>query len=232
MPKQDSTKIISAKDLGQLSLKDFCPRCFWLERHLGKSPSKFPGIFNTLDSITKKSTKRSFLERGRHPEWLPINNIKKHIKVSRLSIPVIEHGNWILTGDPDDVFELNDGSYHVVDYKTARFTGTQDSLLPMYEAQLNAYAYALLSQGIKPISRLSLIYCEPNENLDTDQEFRLGFTTNPLDIKLNSEMIPDLLRKARKILDNEIPPESRLGCEDICYWVEKANTKINKKLGD
>jgi len=27
--KQDKTKIISAKDLGQLALKDFCQRRFW-----------------------------------------------------------------------------------------------------------------------------------------------------------------------------------------------------------
>jgi ATP-dependent exoDNAse (exonuclease V) beta subunit len=42
---------------------------------------------------------------------------------------------------PDDVFELEDSTYHIVDYKTARLTETQDELFPKYEVQINAYAY-------------------------------------------------------------------------------------------
>ena len=72
--KQNKLKVISAKDLGALSLPDFCPRCFWIERHMGKSPSIFPGIFSSLDAITKRSAHRSFLERGKAPDWLPIRD--------------------------------------------------------------------------------------------------------------------------------------------------------------
>lgn len=226
MPKQDQTKIISAKDLGQLALKDFCPRCFWIERHFGKSPSIFPGIFNTIDSLTKRSVKRSFFERSKHPEWLPLVNIKRRIQVSRLKMPVIKHGNWILTGDPDDVFELNDSSYHVVDYKTAKFTGTQDSLLPMYNVQLNAYAYALSNCGIKPVSKLSLIYCEPNEDLDTDQDFKLSFTPKVLEVDINQEIITKLLLDARRILSSKTLPDAHFACKGICSWIENLPGKL------
>jgi len=226
MPKQDQTKIISGKDLGQLALKDFCPRCFWIERYFGKSPSIFPGIFSTIDSLTKRSTKRSFFERSCHPDWLLLTNIKKQIQVPRLKMSVIDYGNWILTGDPDDVFELNDGSYHVVDYKTAKFTEKQDSLLPMYSVQLNAYAYVLPNYEIEPVSKLSLIYCEPNEDLDTDQDFRLSFTPKVLEIDINQEMITRLLQEARRILDNKIPPGARFGCKGICSWIENLPGKL------
>lgn len=226
MPKQDQTKIISGKDLGQLALDKFCPRCFWLERHNGKAPSIFPGIFNTLDRLTKRSVKRSFVERNKHPEWLPLRNIRKIVEISRISIPVTEYGDWVLTGDPDNVFELEDKSFHIVDYKTAKFTEKQDELLPMYEVQLNAYAFALEKQGMKPVSALSLIYCEPSEDLDSDQDFRLSFRTNLLDIDIKPEIIPILLQKARGILNNEIPPLPRFGCQGICSWVGKIQNPI------
>jgi len=220
MPKQDQTKVISAKDLGGLALTDFCPRCFWLERYFGRPPSIFPGIFSTLDSLSKRSVRRSFFERNHHPDWLPIQNVKRHIEPPKISVPVPEY-NWILTGNPDDIFQLNDDSYHIVDYKTAKFTPKQDTLFPMYEVQLNAYAYASLHYGFHPVSKLSLIYCEPQENLDTDLDFKLSFTTHVSEVDFKPNIIPTLLEKARKILESKNPPAPRLDCGKICAWVEK-----------
>jgi len=223
--KHDKTKIISGKDLGQLALKDFCSRCFWIERKLGKAPSIFPGIFSTLDSLTKKSVKRSYLERNCLPEWLPIKNAARPIEFPRISVPMLKYGNWILTGDPDEVLEMNDGSYHIVDYKTAKFTNKQDDLLPMYQVQLNAYALALPFYNIKPITKLSLLYCEPKEELDSDEDFRLGFTIQSLEIDLQPEIIPNLLLKARGILNNDSPPLSKKNCRGICSWLEMAKNE-------
>ena len=224
--KQDRTKIISGKDLGQLVLKDFCPRCFWIERKLGKAPSIFPGIFSTIDSLTKKSVKRSFLERRCLPEWLPIKNVVKPIEFPRISVPMLEYGNWILTGEPDEVFEMDDGSYHIVDYKTAKFTNKQDDLLPLYQVQLNAYALALPVYNIKPITKLSLLYCEPKEELDSDENFCLGFTIQSLEIELQPEIIPELLLKARSILENNVPPASITNCKGICSWLEMTGKEL------
>lgn len=218
--KHDKTKIISGKDLGQLALKDFCPRCFWIERKLGKAPGIFPGIFSTIDSLTKKSVKRSYLERNCLPEWLPLKNLVKPIEFPRISVPMLEYGGWILTGDPDEVFEMNDGSYHIVDYKTAKFTNKQDDLLPMYQVQLNAYARALPLYNIKPITKLSLLYCEPKENLESDEDFCLGFTIHPLELDLQPEIIPEFLLKARGILENNLPPPPTINCKGICSWLE------------
>lgn len=227
MPKQDQTKIISGKDLGSLALEDFCPRCFWLERHNGKAPGVFPGIFSTLDSLSKRSVRRSFLERGILPDWLKIENVKSIADFKKISMSIKDCGDWILTGNPDDVFELKDGSFHIVDYKTAKFTETQDKLLPMYEVQLNAYAYALPHQGLKPISKLTLIYCEPKEELDNDNSFRLTFISNNKEINLKPETIPELLKRAREILDNKNPPLSNPNCKGICLWVNDLSGKLN-----
>jgi len=42
---------ISAKNLGELALSDFCPRCFWLKLHAKRLPFQiFPGIFSSIDA--------------------------------------------------------------------------------------------------------------------------------------------------------------------------------------
>lgn len=224
--KQDRTKIISGKDLGQLSLPDFCPRCFWLERNFGKPPGIFPGIFSTIDALTKKSVKRSLSENNRLPGWLAVANAVRRVDFPRICLPMLEFGGWILTGDPDEVLELADGSFQVLDYKTAKFTNTQDALLPMYETQLNVYARALPAYGVKPISKLSLLYCEPKEELDSDAYFRLSFIVQELELKLRPEIVPELLRKARAILDEAAPPIPRVHCQGICGWLSVAGKEL------
>lgn len=222
MVGQDHTRIISAKDLGQLVMEDFCPRCFWMQRHFGKYPQIFPGIFSTIDSLTKKSVKRSFENRACCPDWLPLENIQQVVDFKKMIIAA-GHGDWILTGVPDDIFELSDHSYCIVDYKTAKYTLNQDKLLPMYRVQLNTYAFGYASQGISPISKLALIYCEPNENLDNDTSFKLSFTVNIHEIPLDTSEIPKLLLKAREIVDLPELPLSRADCDGICKWINKIN---------
>lgn len=98
MQKLDKTKYISGKNLGELALQKFCPRCFWLKRHVGDTPGGFPGIFSTIDSLTKKSTKRSFDSKSLPPGWLEINDIKEVLSVPKIKVDMDEHGGWILTG--------------------------------------------------------------------------------------------------------------------------------------
>ena len=209
--KQDKTRVISAKDLGKLDMPDFCPRCFWMERHLGSSPSIFPGIFSTLDALTKRNVHGCFSENKTFPSWLSVPNA---VEVEEgdiyFKLPIKDKG-WILVGKPDDIFKLEDGTYHIVDYKTAKYTGRQDELFPMYKVQLNAYAYLAEKYGLEPVSKLSLIYCQPNEELDSYDNFKLSFSTYELNVPLDTGMILDLLTKAREIIDNPIP-EPRIGC--------------------
>lgn len=229
MEENKRLKYIGVKDLGNLALPDFCPRCFWYERHYGPFPSRFPGIFNVLDNASKKSVTRSLLERKKIPEWLEISDVVRKVeleemgKVERIynrKYLVAHHkeSKWILRGDPDVVFELKDGTLHIIDFKTARFTSRQNELFPLYETQLNGYA--LLSSN-KPVSRLSLVYCEPNPELLDDINFRLEFTVKVVDIDLNPHKVFDLLTKAREIVNLKNPPPARPGCKGTCFYIDK-----------
>lgn len=129
----------------------------------------------------------------------------------------------ILSGMPDEIFKRDDGSYFIIDYKTSKFTETQDSLLPMYEVQLNAYAYIGEKQGFDPVSGIALVYMEPQtdliqDKLDSvlqDEGFWMGFHGHVLPLELNTkQMIPPLFEKVRRIYDLESAPLGNEGCKD------------------
>lgn len=218
---------ISAKTLGALAMPNYCPRCFWIERRMkGKLPFRiFPGIFSSLDSYGKRTVAGWFDRHGSAPPWLAGLG-----EIARLIPPphhntfyVTDAGTSIqLTGDPDGVFAMADGSRAIVDYKTAKFTGHQDELFPMYEAQLNAYAAIGERRGLKPVSKLALVYTEPvtdeastASDLNTTEEgFLLGFRARILPVEIKPALVHDLLRLARDILDSPTPPARKLGCKD------------------
>lgn len=232
MAEKTRLKYIGVKDVGKLVTANFCQRCFWFERHFGPFPSMFPGIFSVLDSVSKKSVYRSFFQRKKLPDWLDIPDVAALPRLEDVGTAetllnrkylVIKHekSGWILRGAPDAVFQLKDGTLHIVDFKTARYTQKQDELFPVYEIQLNGYS--LLAHKFK-ISKLSLVYCEPNSELKDDTDFNLGFTTKIVPIDLKPGIIPGLLTKAREIVEQKTPPQAKPDCRGTCFYIDKINS--------
>jgi hypothetical protein len=236
--RKNMSKIkISAKDLGVLALSGFCPRCFWIKMHCAnKLPFQiFPGIFSSIDSYTKKITNIHFNRYGRLPAWLRVlGHLGKPVKVPHYSkfCIVDEKTEVTLRGTPDEIVQRDDGSYLIIDYKTARFTKAQDSLLPLYEVQLNAYAYIGKRQGYDPISGIALVYMEPQtelgpEGLDSvlqDEGFLMGFEGHVLELKAEPEQrIPPLLEEVRRFCDLESPPPKNESCRD-CILLDQLIT--------
>ena len=59
------------------------------------------------------------------------------------------------------------GSYFIIDYKTAKFTDNQDKLLGMYKVQLNGYALIFEKLGMDKVGGLGLVYYDPQGNAPT-----------------------------------------------------------------
>ncbi|MHC5045919.1 MAG: PD-(D/E)XK nuclease family protein [Planctomycetota bacterium] len=193
---------ISAKQLGAVALGNFCPRCFWLKLNLRhRLPFQiFPGIFSSIDAYTKRMV-HDFFDR--------------HYQT------VIDKYDIKLTGAPDAVFVRPDGSHVIADYKTSRLTAAQDSLLPLYEAQLNAYAVIGLRCGFSPVSGLGLIYFEPqtsgsdvSESNQRDAGFVMAFSAQVKPVPVNLAGLEPLLATARRLADEPQAPDGRRGCED------------------
>lgn len=215
---------ISGKDLGYLALPDFCPRCFWIQRHAKKLPYQiFPGIFSSIDSYTKKVTHAYFDSNKKLMAWLQNYGLfGEPIKIPSNFKLQNESANTLLTGTPDEIIKLDAGSYAILDYKTAKYTSTSDELMPIYMVQLNAYADIAESVGFTPIQSLFLIYYEPQTNLETtemqkiisEEGFSMKFKAHIVPIERDKALTSSLLGRAREIYDELIAPQGIAECKD------------------
>lgn len=231
-----SNLTISAKDLGVLAMPDFCPRCFWIKRHASKLPYQiFPGIFSSIDAYTKNMVHSYVDNNGRFPSWLAslgeLEGYEEPPHYSKFKI-TDKASSVILQGTPDAIYKRKDGSYIIADYKTAKYTGNQDKLMPIYEVQLNAYGIIGERTGlVKPVSALALIYMEPvtgkdavsNVSNNRDDGFAMGFSASIHRIDLKHKMIPKLLAKAKEIYELESPPSSCAGCKECSNLMNLIN---------
>jgi hypothetical protein len=218
---------ISAKNLGEAALPGFCPRCFWIKLKLkNRLPYQiFPGVFSTIDSYNKRIVHSWFDRHHRAPDWMealgPLTGYRDPPHHSKFTLVDEEH-RILLTGSPDGVFIRPDGSHLIVDYKTSRYTGNQDKLFPMYEAQLNAYALIGAHNGLAPVSGLALLYMEPvshdaaarDEGSHRADGFVLGFAANVHPVAQDAARIGQLLARTRAIYDLTEIPAARSGCKN------------------
>lgn len=217
---------ISAKNLGSLALEDACDRCEWLKLKCKLPYQSFPGVFSSIDSYTKKFVDYHFNKNGGLPAWLSeIGDVKAclpSLHHSKFNTAVTEYG-ILLTGSVDALFQMADGSLCIGDYKTAKFTKNQDSLLPLYKVQLNGYAFIAERIGLGSVSKLALIYFQPeteHENAadpsnSRNRGFALGFSAHVLPIEISlDEWLHPYLKKARALFDQSTPPASKSDCEE------------------
>lgn len=231
---------VSARDLGQISLNDFCPRCFWFtkkfplsENHPFRSP--MPGIVSQSDSYIKRTVKTHFQRTGSLPHWLIEPLSSKFDGLSFNSVRLIEPKKWehklqlsggqvILVGEPDAILEFNDGSWFIADYKTASLSERQKELLPLYEAQLNAYAYLAQCLENKRIDGAALVYLESEHKTEdiaddrllerTQDQFMWGFKCSVVPVKLWAPSeVERICRSVFAILSSTRPPLGKGNCE-------------------
>ncbi len=226
----DNQIIISGKNLGGLALDSFCQRCFWIKLHYKLPYQIFPSIFSSIDSYSKKITNIYYEKYNRIPDWLSeFGEFVKPVKSPHFTKFCFtdDETNVHIRGVTDEILQMTDNSYFIIDYKTARFTPHQDKLMPMYEVQLNSYAYIGNRTGFNPVSGIGLVYYEPDTDLKTDSideyllddGFTMPFRCNLHRVELNTDMIPELLGKVREIHDKKSPPEGLEGCGD-CIKLE------------
>lgn len=221
--KKDPNEIrISAKNLGELNMPDFDPQGFWLKNKVqNRIPfSIFPGIFSTLDKYQKDMTSFLNVYQGKWPTWV-CGDIAEQVECPHWSkfCYVDEETGITVSGAMDECFRMTDDTLLISDNKLAKFTENQDKLLPMYATQLNAYAVIAEKTGLGKASALQLVYHEPITALSKEDferafvgdSYLLKFTPKVVEIPLDPELIPRLLRKAKEILSSQRMPEPAEG---------------------
>jgi hypothetical protein len=226
---------ISAKNLGQVMLDDFCPRCFYLKLKVKALPFQiFPGIFSSLDSYQKKCV-HSMIDTG-CSGFITTAKIKQWHKVPHHSKFFKEYPELgiTLTGGPDDIIETVEDTFIIPDYKTAKYSANQDKLLPMYQVQLNCYKEIAEVCGYKPVTDLKLIYFEPVTDDEsakakwTLQGYKMDFMAYTLPCYIDKILVTKCLETTRKIYDLQEAPEGRKGCKDCEATIELINVLSRK----
>jgi CRISPR/Cas system-associated exonuclease Cas4 (RecB family) len=233
MAENEKLKSIAVKELGNLAKKDFCPRCFWYEKHFGPFPSVFPGVFNVIDRNLKNSVWSRWKKEKKLPEWLKVEDVERVLtaesigKVEERSkqkylVALHKKSGLILRGAPDLILQLKDGTIHIIDFKTAKFKEEDDEFFPVYEVQLNGYA--LLATKMR-VSKLSLVYFNPTniipEEFFTEKNFRLDFEPKIISVEIKPGLVSELLMKAKEILFSKEPPPSKEKCQGTCVYLDK-----------
>lgn len=182
----------------------------------------FPGIFSSIDAYTKSVVEHHFKRTGTLPDWMAEVGGADEIVPIRASEFKTERGDVTLTGVPDLILRDN-GSYTIVDYKTARYTGNQDALMPIYKVQLNAYAYIAESLGMKPVGGLFLVYFEPphRDHFDgitathtDDDGFEMPFRPRIHKLEKDLRAVERLIDRAGKAYNSDSAPRGIDGCEE------------------
>lgn len=220
---------ISAKDLGDLALEGFCPRCFWLGRHMDLPfGGGFPGIFSSLDSYTKAVVNDRIRRGAGLPGWLSQIGKVKGVSEPNYRTFRTDVQGVCLTGSLDALLHMEDGSYVVLDYKTARAPrpDRMDELMPIYRVQLNGYALIAEAQGMSPVEKLALVYFEPPDPKDkavfqatakrhtTASGFGMPFAPHVEWVEKDTDEVRRLAARARKIYQASSPPRGAEGCDD------------------
>ena len=224
---------ISATQLGELSQRWTCPRCFWLRSRLkGQLPyQQFPAVFSHIDHFSKDLIKQSF-DRGELPEWIKVHgDFREALPVPGYQkFKALDQDSGILLGGvPDALWVTGARELVIVDWKTSRVSEGELKKWESYVTQLNAYAWiAERQQNVEfpPVRWLALLYTEPlslneaEEGVDRFNGFVLPFRTVWKEVELQPGRVEKLLLKAQNILSSETPPKSMRNCFE-CGKVDK-----------
>ncbi len=198
-------------------LYDGCKFCFWLKVKFGISqPSMpMPGIFSAIAGRQKEfyANRRTkdfcrdlpdgvvlYGERPVQSKTLKFNGSKNECHIR---------------GRFDVVIKFDDGSYGVIDCKTA---SPSDQKAEMYGRQLQAYAFALENPGngaltLSPVSKLGLIFFEPSafQQLDQEEQAFRGKAVW-IEVERDDKRFIEFLREVVCVLEQDSPPESASAC--------------------
>lgn len=217
---------ISAKNLAQLNMPNACKCCFKSLLHLHhKTPFNiFPSIFSTFDSLQKQLVESTLEETGKFPKWLGEMADAVGLADYPPRMEYVHQGNNIvLVGVPDHVLQWKDTTVSPIDYKTSRYSKGQDSLKPLYEAQLDAYSYLLNEKCGLESDRGALVYFEPTgfeTMVLTDQGYTQPWKVSVCLIDVSGETTLRLLDEARELYELKVAPDGRAECPD-CELLEK-----------
>ena len=199
-----------------LNLLEDCPRCFWLHmvKKIKRPPAPFPSLPIKVDSIIKKYFNK-YRELGKLPPIIQGKITGRLALDMPKTLKHVEGNGIILSGRPDDYFELEDGNIVVLDHKTK--SKEPEGVHSAYQLQLDVYSFLLKKMGFKTTNKAFLTYYYPDE---CELHNGMPFNCTIVEVKTNLSRVAKLVDKAYNILNSEMP-DSDENCE-YCKWLSEA----------
>lgn len=145
-------------------------------------------------------------------------------------IPVPGHeSTCYVRGKYDTLFELDDGTYGVIDFKTSRISPGH---LDKYSRQLHAYACALENPapgeyGLGPISTLGLLVYEPTRFAhEIDQDAVLSGELEWVEMARDDDMFMGFLADVLDVLELQEAPPRGESCVYCAYREESRESGL------
>ena len=220
---------ITPKRLGLTEVETFCMRCFWYRLHLKfREPFTFFGgaIFRNMEQAEMAIIGQLLEKDGKLPkEFAPFCDVVGRVEYPRTwrKYKYILDSGVELYGEPDDIFELADGSIAVVDHKTAQPKGDGDPLLPCYTIQVIGYGL-IAERGLDlgEVSKGGLFYWGANhetvksepEKYYYDKKLWMPFTPKPHAIEIDFNRLDAPLKQAVELWEAKTPPDRSETCLD------------------
>lgn len=214
-------------------LYDGCKFCFWLRvKHKISQPSMpMPGIFSAIaarqkDFYTEKRTENFCRE-------LPPGVVHLGEKWVQ-SVPIAGAGvdvQCYIKGRFDAVIKFDDGSYGVIDFKTA---SPSDEKAEMYGRQLQAYTFALENPDagqlkLTPVTKLGLLFFEPSGFAQIDLANQsINGKVVWIEVKRDDQKFAGFMQEVIRQLAADSPPSS----DPDCNWCKYRHTMKNLNLRD
>jgi len=214
-----------------LSLLHECPRCFWLQHHahVPRPRGMFSSLPNALDAIIKANV-YPFIPLNSKPSWL----LPELRGASVVNVPKLfyEKDGVTMSGSLDQLLQLEDGEYFIVDYKTSRHVYTPETAAKFYSLQMDCYALLCEENGFEPVETAYLVFFTPVSMLSEGallpkpmNIFR--FETTAIPIPVDSERARKVIAEAVEVVKRDVPPQPSPTCE-YCNYVASLNEKLNE----
>ncbi|MBI4812591.1 PD-(D/E)XK nuclease family protein [Candidatus Falkowbacteria bacterium] len=212
-----------------------CPRCFYLDRHLGVGrPPGFPFTLNAaVDRLLKKEFDIHRAKNSAHPlmekygvDAVPVDH--KDLVEWRHNFTGVRFlhkpTNLLIFGAIDDLWINSKGEYIVVDYKATSKDGKIEELdkewQEGYKRQMEVYQWLLRQNGYKVSNVGYFVYA----NGRTDKkafDAKLEFDITLIPHQGNDAWVESAIKRAHQCLSaSQIPPANE-DC-DYCNYVEAA----------
>lgn len=182
-----------------------------------------PAMFTTIAGLQKDHYEGTRTEEI--CEDVPAGRIafgEKQVESRVFGLPDTESGFYI-RGRFDIVAELNDSTYSIMDFKTAK-PGLEKN--EMYGKQLHAYAVSLENPAegsleLSPVTKLGLLYFVPSKMSQTKKSvFNLAGDIIWSEVGRDDNAFFDFMKEVVEVLDGPIPGAGK-DC-DWCSYLDKS----------